>query len=77
MDLRTLVAGVLGVGVGLVLVAYPEAVVRAQTAGRRPRDGRGEYGTASPVSERWRRLVQLLGVISVAFGLYFAADVLA
>ena len=76
MDLRTALAAVLGVGLGLFCLAYPEAVVRAHTAGRRPTDRGGEYGTSSP-PERWRRLVQLVGVALVAVGLYFASTALA
>jgi hypothetical protein len=76
MDVRTLLAGVLGVALGLVLVAFPDAVVRAQTAGRLPDDRGGEYGTGSPTPARWRRLVQVLGVVFLAGGLYFAATVL-
>jgi hypothetical protein len=74
MDVRTLLAAVLGVGLGLVLVAYPDAVVRAQTVGRLPDDRGGEYGVeAAPT--RWRRLVRLAGVLVVAAGLYFAGRV--
>lgn len=72
LDLRTLLAAILGVVLGAVLVAYPDAVVRAQTAGRIPGQRDGEFGSDSPISERWRRLVQALGVVSFAGGLYFA-----
>ncbi len=76
VDLRTLVAAVLGIGLGALLVAYPEAVIRAQTAGRVPHDQRGEYGSASPVPDRWRRLVRLLGVAVLVIGVYFGATLL-
>jgi len=72
MDLRTLLAAVLGIGLGLVLLVYPAAVVRAQTAGRLPHDRGGEYGTdATP--DRWRRLVQVAGLVVLLFGLYLGA----
>jgi hypothetical protein len=71
MDLRTVLAAVLGVGLGLLLVVSPETVVRAQTAGRLPRDRGGEYGSESAVSDRWLSLVRLLGLASALLGLYF------
>lgn len=71
MDFRTLLAALLGVGLGLVFVAYPEAVVQVHTAGRRPTGRGGEYGEDSPASERWRRLVQVVGVVAIGMGLYF------
>jgi hypothetical protein len=76
MDLRTLLAAVLGVGLGVFFVAYPEVVVRVHTAGRRPTGRSGEYGEGS-VSERWRRVVQVVGVAVIALGLYFGATLLA
>jgi hypothetical protein len=68
---RTLLAALLGIGIGILLVAYPETVIRVQTAGRIPSDRGGEYGSEAPVSDRWRRGVQLLGGVSVLLGLYF------
>ena len=72
MDLRTGLAAVLGVGLGLVLLAYPDAVVRAQTAGRLPHDRGGEYGQDADLPRRWRLLVRALGLGAVAFGLSLA-----
>jgi hypothetical protein len=72
MDLRTLLAAVLGVGLGLFLVAYPGAVVRAQTAGRVPRDRRGEYGSDAASEGRWRRVVRAVGLVVTLVGVYFA-----
>jgi hypothetical protein len=72
MDLRTLLAALLGVGLGLLFVAAPESVVQVHTAGRRPTGRGGEYGEES-VAGRWRRLVQVVGVALVAAGLYFGA----
>lgn len=70
MDVRTALAAVLGVGLGLLLVAYPEAVVRAQTAGRLPHDRGGRYGEDPDASRRWRLLVRGLGLVAILFGLY-------
>lgn len=72
VDLRTVLAAVLGVALGVVLLVFPSAVVRAHRVGRLPHDHRGEYGSSS-VPERWRRLVQVVGVGLLAAGLYFAA----
>ena len=74
VDVRTLLAAVLGVGLGLVLVAFPGAVINAQTAGRLPNERRGEYGSESTPA-RWRRVVQVVGVAFVLAGLYFATQV--
>lgn len=75
-DLRTLAAAVLGVAVGVLCLAFPGAVIRVQTAGRLPSDRRGEYGEESPAPARWRRLVQGIGVVVLAFGVYFGATAL-
>lgn len=75
-DLRTLIAAVLGVGLGALVIAYPEVVIRAQTTGRVPHDRGGEYGSASSVPDRWRLLVRALGVVVLLVGLYFGATVL-
>ena len=71
VDVRTLAAAVLGVLLGLVLVAAPDAVVRIHTAGRLPSDRSGEYGTDSTVPDRWRRVVQVVGAGLIVAGLYF------
>ncbi|WP_142857657.1 hypothetical protein [Salinigranum halophilum] len=71
VDLRTLLAAVLGVGVGLLFVAAPGSVIRVQTAGRLPSDRGGEYGDDAGVSARARWLVRGLGVALVTLGLYF------
>jgi hypothetical protein len=71
VDLRTLLAAVLGVGLGLLLVAAPASVIRVQTAGRLPSDRGGEYGDDTGVPERTRRFVRAVGVVLVGAGLYF------
>lgn len=74
MDVRTALAAVLGVGLGVLLVAYPEYVIRAQTAGRLPHDRGGDYGDDPAASGQWRRVVQGLGVVAIAFGFYLGAS---
>lgn len=72
VDGRAVAASVLGVAIGVVLVVYPEAAVRAHTAGRLPHDRGGEYGADATVPVRWRRLVRLVGVASILVGLAIA-----
>lgn len=69
-DVRTLLAAALGLLLGVLCLVAPEAVVRTQTAGRRPTGRGGEYGTDT-VPDRWRQLVRLVGVGLVVAGGYF------
>lgn len=73
MDLRTALAGVLGVGLGLVLIASPEVLGRAHSVGRLPPDRGGEYGSDADPEARSRRVVQGAGGVTVLVGLYFLA----
>jgi len=75
MDYRTILAAVLGVGLGIVLIVAPEVVVRAHTAGRVPGDRGGEYGSDAEPETHVRRLVQAIGVVAILAGLYFGATV--
>jgi hypothetical protein len=76
VDTTTALAAVLGVGLGLVMVAAPEFVVQAQTAGRLPQDRHGEYGEGGS-SERWTTLVRVLGVVVLLGGAYFGYTIVA
>jgi hypothetical protein len=76
VDTTTALAAVLGVGLGLVMIAVPEVVVQAQTAGRLPSDRHGEYGESTP-PERWTTLVRLLGVVVLLAGAYFGYTIVA
>ena len=69
--LRDALAAVLGVGIGLLCVAYPQVVIRAQSLGRVPRDRGGSYGAESTVPERWLWFVRVLGVLTIVAGAYF------
>ncbi|WP_227376344.1 hypothetical protein [Haladaptatus halobius] len=69
---RETLAAVLGIGIGILLVAYPEVFIRIQTVGRLPYDRGGEYGTTASLPTRWRRLVQLVGIGCLLFGVYLA-----
>ena len=75
-DLRTILSAVLGVGLGVVLLAFPTAVVRVQTVGRLPDDRGGEYGQPVNVPDHWLWLVRVVGALLVASGLYFGATAL-
>lgn len=70
-DLRTLLAAALGIGLGVLFIAYPDAIVRVQTVGRLPHDRRGDYGAESSLPNRWRWMVRLLGVGILVAGVYF------
>lgn len=72
MALRELLAAVLSVGLGLVFLTYPAAVIRIQTAGRYPTGRRGEYGTDGEPPEQWQLLVRVIGVLAILAGLAIA-----
>ncbi|MFB6196106.1 MAG: hypothetical protein ABEI80_08030 [Haloplanus sp.] len=74
-DLRTLLAAVLGLLIGVVCLLAPGAVARTQALGRTPGQ-RGEYGTDATRSRRVRRLIRVLGAGCVLAGLYFGYLVL-
>lgn len=73
---REILAAVLGIGLGILLIAYPEVFVRMQAVGRLPHDRGGEYGTTASLPTHWRRLVQLVGVGSLLVGVYLAVALL-
>lgn len=75
-DLRTALAAVLGVALGLVLLAYPSAVIRVQTVGRLPHDRGGEYGQHMEAPERWLWVVRGIGALLVLAGLFFGSTAL-
>lgn len=77
VDVRHLLAAVLGVGLGAVLLFFPEAVIRVHTVGRMPHDRTGEYGEEGSAPTLWRRGVQAAGVVSLVAGIYFGATTLA
>jgi hypothetical protein len=70
--LRTALAAVLGVGFGALMLAFPELVIRVQSAGTRPDRHPGPGGTAD-VGSIWVNLIRLLGAAFVLGGLYFAS----
>lgn len=77
VDLRTALAAVLGIGLGALLIAFPEVAIRAHTAGRLPHDRGGKYGKESSPPDRWLLVVRALGVVVFLGGVYFGASALA
>ncbi|WP_168219927.1 hypothetical protein [Salarchaeum sp. JOR-1] len=73
--LRELLAVVLGVALGVLLLAYPRAFIRIQTLGRVPRDRHGHYGSDDP-SSTWVRVVQLLGAACLLAAGYVGVQLL-
>lgn len=67
---------VLAVGLGLVLgvlcVAFPQAVIRLQTAGRVQGSRRGPYGEDGEFPATWTWVVRALGVACLAVAGYVA-----
>ncbi|ACV46511.1 MULTISPECIES: hypothetical protein [Halomicrobium] len=77
MDTRTVLAAVLGVGLGLVFLAAPGAVRTAYSVGRSPQDRRGEYGSAERAGRRVHSLIRAVGAAFVLVGLYVGWQALA
>lgn len=77
MSWRQALAAVLAVGLGLVLVAYPEALVRVHTVGRVPNDRGGSWGEDGGLDSRWQWVIRAVGVVCVALGAFFAYQFLA
>lgn len=75
-DLRTVLAAVLGVGLGLVLLAFPGTIIRMQTVGRLPHDRDGGYGQAAAPPRRWLLVVRGIGIGLVIAGGYFGWTVI-
>jgi hypothetical protein len=73
-DLRTVLAAVLGVGLGLVLLAFPSAVIRVQTVGRLPDDRGGPYGEPADAPASWRWVVRGVGMAFLLAGISISAE---
>lgn len=72
---RELLAAVLGIGLGIVIVAFPQFVVKIHTLGRGPQDRHGEFGTHA-VEGKWLWVVRAIGVLVLLGGAYFGYVVL-
>jgi hypothetical protein len=74
-DLRTALAAVLGIAVGALMVAFPEVVIRVQTAGSRP-DRQPGPGGEPRLGSLWTNAIRAIGAILVLGGLFFASQFL-
>lgn len=70
--IRVALAAVLGIAVGALMVAFPEVVIRVQTAGSRPDRQPGPAGGAS-VGGLWTAAIRVIGAAFLLGGLYFAS----
>lgn len=66
-------SAILGVGFGLLMIAYPGVVLAVQTAGTRPDRQPGPAGGDSPSDDNWEHLIRVMGVVFLIGGLYFAS----
>lgn len=71
-ELREALAAILGVGLGLLFVAFPGLVIRIQTAGTRPDRQPGPTGESPGDIGMWYWLIRGLGALFILGGLYFA-----
>ncbi|NHN48637.1 hypothetical protein G9464_13675 [Halostella sp. JP-L12] len=69
---REILAIVLSVGLGLILIGFPEAFLRMQMVGRGPRDP-GEYGRDYEPPATYTRVIRAFGAAAVVVGLYILA----
>lgn len=72
--IRELLAVVLGVALGVFLVAFPQVFLRIQLLGRLPRDRGGRYGDQSGDAGRWLWLIRALGVLCLVVAGYLAVQ---
>jgi hypothetical protein len=70
--LRVALAAVLGIAVGALMVAFPEVVIRVQTAGSRPDRQPGPAGEGN-VGGLWTNAIRVIGALFLLGGLYFAS----
>lgn len=70
--IRELLAIVLGVTLGVALLAAPRAALRLSVFVGPNRRRRGEYGTDDTVSDQWAWIVRGLGVACLTIAAYLA-----
>lgn len=70
-DIRDLLAILLGLSLGLVLLAAPRTAFRLSVAGG-PQHRRGEYGADGEVPDRYLWLIRALGLACLGIAGYIA-----
>jgi hypothetical protein len=75
LPVRDLLAAVLGVLLGLLMIAYPQVIVQVHTVGRRPRTP-GPAGPDGDTDAKWLWLVRVLGVACLGVGAVIGAGLL-
>ena len=72
-DLRTALAAVLAIGIGLALLLAPGAVLRLQFFTHGPTTGRrGKFGD-DEIEQKYLLAARAVGLVPLAVGLYLAA----
>jgi hypothetical protein len=74
-DIRDLLAILLGVALGLVLLAAPRTAFRLSVAGG-PQQRRGEYGADGNVPQRYLWLIRALGLACLGIAGFIASQLL-
>ena len=69
---RELLAVILGVLLGIVLVAAPQTALRLSVFVGPNRRRRGDYGTDETISNKWTWVVRALGVVCLAIAAFMA-----
>ncbi|MFB6185355.1 MAG: hypothetical protein ABEI86_00605 [Halobacteriaceae archaeon] len=62
---------VLGIIVGALLVFYPAKMATLHLVGRGPTGRRGPYGEDNALSNRWKRVIQAIGIIVLLISVFF------
>lgn len=72
--IRDVLAAVLAIGLGLAIVAFPNAIYRLQFFAHGPTTGRhGEYGAERALERKRELLVRAIGLAPLVIGLYIVA----
>lgn len=70
--IRELLAVVLGILLGIVLLAAPRTALRLSVFVGPNRRRRGDYGTDQPLPDRWTWIARGLGIVCLAIAAFIA-----